>query len=247
MSFTVTVLGCGGMFATKERAASGYLVQIEKVNLWLDAGAGTWRNLLGHIDYGDLSAAVLTHRHPDHTSDIFMALHARRYGQADPLPAIPLWAPQETLDRLTAFADIEEAFDLFPVEAGDKIELGGASISFHKMSHPGETVGVRIENDGAVFAYSADSGPDGDFAGLARDADLLICEATYQDDDGGWEGHLTAGQAAEVAARNGVRHLVLSHLPPNKDLGITLQQAHHDGEGMKMELASDGATYEVSR
>ncbi len=242
----MTVLGSAGTFATRDRAASGYLVQLDDANLWLDAGAGTWRNLLGYIDYPDLGGIVLTHRHPDHTTDVFQAHHALHYGQAEPLPKIPLFAPQETLDRVSAFAQVDESFDLRPVSAGDSVELFGATISFFRMAHIDDTVGVRIEFGGGVFAYSADTGPAGDLDGLTKGADLFICEATYQETDGGrWSGHMQAGEAGRIAMANGVPHLVLSHLPQNVDLGLTLQQASREAKGATIELADDGKRYEV--
>lgn len=242
----MTVLGSAGMFATRDRAASGYLVQLDDANVWLDAGAGTWRNLLGHIDYPDLHAIILTHRHPDHTTDVFQAHHAWLYGQPERLPKIPLFAPDETLERLSAFAELNDSFDLQPITAGDSFELLGGAVSFFRMDHIDDTVGVRIEFDGGVFAYSSDTGPAGDLEGLTKGADLFICEATYQEKDGGrWSGHMQAGEAGRVALANGVTHLVLSHLPPNVDLGLSLQQAHREAEGTVIELADDGKRYEV--
>src|SRR5687767_4387787 len=105
MSFTVTILGSSAMFATRERACSGYLLEIDGHHLWLDAGAGTWRNLLKHCAYQDLAGVILTHGHPDHTSDVFQAYHARNYGQAERLPTIPLWAPQDTVDKLVGYSE----------------------------------------------------------------------------------------------------------------------------------------------
>ena len=77
MTMSLTVLGSSGMYATPERACSGYLVEIDDQTLWLDAGAGTWRNLMRHTDFRDLSGVLLSHRHPDHTTDVFQADHAR--------------------------------------------------------------------------------------------------------------------------------------------------------------------------
>ena len=47
------------------------------------------------------------------------------------------------------------------------------------------------------------------------------------------------------AVRNGVRDLVLSHLPPRRDLGLSLQQAHQNAKGVRLQLADDGQRYEV--
>ena len=247
MSFAVTVLGSAGMFSTLDRASAGYLVQIDDTNVWLDAGGGTWRNLLHEIDYEDLHAVVLSHRHPDHTIDVFQAFHARMYGQQEPLPKIPLWAPAETIDRLTGFTDhFPESFELNAVEAGSVFELAGATFSFFAMAHPPVTLGVRVEYDGRVLAYSADTGVGGDFARLAKDADLFICEATFQATDEDWEGHMHAAEAAEIAVRYGVRNLVLTHLPPRRDLNLSLTEAHREApNGVTLQLADDGRRYEV--
>jgi ribonuclease BN (tRNA processing enzyme) len=234
------------MYATVDRACSGYLVVIDGKNLLLDAGAGVWRNLLRHIDYDRIDGVLLTHRHPDHTTDLFQVFHARRYGAADALPRIPLWAPAETMDRINAFStELDEAFDLQTIKAGQKLDVLGSAVSLFEMAHPPETVGVRLEVEGAVFAYSADSGLDADFDGLAGSADVFICEATYQDGDDPWFGHLFAGQAGEISDRVGARKVVLTHLPAGRDLGLSLTQAVHSAGDSQVQLAADGLALEV--
>ena len=250
MALTVTVLGCAGMFQTRERAASGYLAQWGGMNLWIDAGAGTWRNLLAVIGYDSLGGVVLSHRHPDHVTDVFQAFHARRHGPAGNMPSIPLWAPAETIAALCGFASgIDESFDMRAVAAGDEIEIASARVRFFGMAHsPPDTIGVRIETASGVFAYSSDTGPGGDLEALAKDADLFICEATYQDqDEDAWEGHLAASAAAKVAAACGVKKLVLTHLPPGRDLELSLAEARSNGGDMEIQLAEDGLRLEVHR
>ncbi len=248
MGLRVVVLGSSGRFATRDRACSGYLVDVDGHLLWLDAGAGTWRNLLAHCDYIDLEGIVLTHRHPDHVTDVFQAEHARVFGPRGELPSIPLWAPGETLDRLSAYGgEMSGAFDVREVQADDAIEFGGARISFFAMAHPPETLGVRVERDGCVVAYSADTGAEADFAGLAGGADLFFCEATNQDADELWEGHLRASQAASIAREVGVRSLVLTHLPVGRDLGLSLSEAQRVAGGVELQLAADGQVHEVAR
>jgi ribonuclease BN (tRNA processing enzyme) len=72
---------------------------------------------------------------------------------------------------------------------------------------------------GAVLAYTGDSGPSPDLSALARDADVLLAEASLPERvPPGAERHLSsARQAGEVAARASVRHLVLTHLFPGTD------------------------------
>jgi ribonuclease BN (tRNA processing enzyme) len=246
VSAAVTVLGSSGMFATLERACSGYLVDLDGFRLWMDAGAGTWRNLLDLIDYSDLDGIVLSHRHPDHTTDVYQAFHARHYGGREPLRSVPLWAPQETLDRLCAFGgELEQSFELRSVAPGDEIRLERATLSFFPMAHPPVTLGVRIEHEGGVLAYSADTGPTASFELLARRADVFVCEATLQDADDPWEGHMRASQSGRVASELEVPTLVLTHLPPHKDALVSLEQARASADGVQVVLAHDGMTIEV--
>ena len=236
------------MFATRSRAASGYLLEFDNTRLWLDAGPGTWRNLLEFIDYEQIDGVLLTHRHPDHTTDVFQAFHARHYGGPEPLPAIPLWAPAETINRVCGFAEeVQQTFDLRTVAPGGDISVGPATLSFVAMAHPVETVGVRVENDGVSLAYSADTGPDADFATLAGGADLFLCEATLQDADESWEGHMSASAAAAVARRVGARRLLLTHLSPGRDRAMSLDQARRSGGELPIDLAEDGMTCPVAQ
>lgn len=247
MSFAITILGSSGMFQTIERACAGYLLTIDGSHIWLDAGAGTWLNLQRHVNYADLDGVLLTHAHPDHTTDVLQAYHARQYGQDEALAVIPLWAPQSTLDRLTGFSKgLEDAFDLRALDSSDELEVGSARLTFVDMAHPEPTLGVRISQDSVVAAFSSDTGAEADFHALASSADLFICEATSQQSDELWEGHLRASQAAEIAARVGVKKLVLTHLRPGRDHQRTLEEARSAAPGLDIELAEDGARLEVS-
>ena len=247
MSFAVTVLGSSAMFPTIDRAASGYLFERDGRSIWMDAGAGTWRNLIGLVDYSDLDSVLLTHRHPDHTSDVFSSVHARLLGQPEPLPPIPLWAPAETIERLVAFYDkaVRDCFELREITEADRIEIAGAQVSFVRMAHPAVTMGVRIQDQDGVLAYSADTGPGADLAALASGAATFVCEATFQDSDQLWEGHLSASQAGAIAAENEVEQLVLTHLPPARDYGLSLAEAQRSSGDSRVRLASDGLRLEI--
>lgn len=241
----LTILGTSARFATTQRACSGYLLELDGKRLWLDAGAGSWRNLLEHCTYTEVDGVVLSHRHPDHVSDIYQLQHALLFGPKGRLPSIPLWAPAETLDRLSDYDDLGDAFDAHPVAGGSSVTFAGASMSFFSMAHPPETVGVRVETSDGVLAYSADSGDEADFAALAGGADVFLCEASNQDSDDIWEGHLRASQAGRIAAEVGARRLVLTHLPVERDLGLTIAEAQRASDGLAVELAADGDVHEV--
>lgn len=247
MTFALTVLGTSGRFATAARACSSYLLELGDARVWLDAGGGSWRNLLSHVSFSDVDGVIVSHRHPDHTIDLFQLAYAIRYGLAEPLDRIPLWAPHETVDRIAAYdADIGEAFDVRVVAAGDVVDVAGAKVSFVRMAHPPETLGVRVERDGRVLAYSADSGPAADFDALAAGADVFVCEATLQNVDSLWEGHLSAAQAGTIAARVGARRLYLTHFKYGRDESVSLDEARAAaGAGVLVEIARDNERVEV--
>ncbi|PGH43413.1 ribonuclease Z [Micromonospora sp. WMMA1996] len=73
---------------------------------------------------------------------------------------------------------------------------------------------VSVTRPGQRFAFVMDTGLcDGAYA-LAEHADLLVIESTFLESEAALAaevGHLTAGQAARVAAESGVRTLVLTH------------------------------------
>jgi ribonuclease BN (tRNA processing enzyme) len=243
----MTVLGSSGMFATVERAASGYLLELGDRTIWMDAGGGTWRNLLTRLDYRALDGIFLSHRHPDHTIDLFMGYHARMYGSPDPLLPIPLWAPEQTVATLLRYDEgLSESFEMHAVAEGDSIDVGSNRLSFVRMAHPPETLGVRVESDGAVLAYSADTGADADFDSLAGGADLFICESTLQNSDEIWFGHLRASQAGGIASDLGLKRMLITHLPPNRDLDLSLVEARATSGDCEVQLALDGTTVEVS-
>ena len=83
-----------------------------------------------------------------------------------------------------------------------------------------------MTQNGTTLAYSGDSAPTEELAGLARGADLFLCEATLAEgtDDGLPRGHLSATEA--LAAADG--RILLTHrpieLPPPDGVAVA-----HDG------------------
>ncbi len=70
---------------------------------------------------------------------------------------------------------------------------------------------------GAVLAYCTDTRPCENAVELARGADLLIYEGTFEGSmraEARKKGHSTVVDAAEIAREAGVRELVITHLSP---------------------------------
>jgi ribonuclease Z len=82
---------------------------------------------------------------------------------------------------------------------------------------------------GRKIVYSGDTGQSENLVKLADNADLLIHEATFEDDlteRAVEDGHSTPSMAAETAKKAGVKRLVLTHISARyKDVGLLLEQA----------------------
>jgi ribonuclease Z len=96
----------------------------------------------------------------------------------------------------------------------------------------GGTVGledVSVPRPGQRFAFVMDTAPCPEAVELARDADLLVCEATFGDAEAGVAtayGHLTARAAATIALEARARRLVLTHFSQRyRDVRPLLAQA----------------------
>ncbi|MFE4019360.1 ribonuclease Z [Streptomyces sp. NPDC059101] len=88
-----------------------------------------------------------------------------------------------------------------------------------RLQRDGELDGVTLDEvsevrPGQSFAFVMDTRLCDGVHTLADGVDMLVIESTFLDEDirlAEEHGHLTAGQAARVAADAGVRHLVLTH------------------------------------
>lgn len=84
-----------------------------------------------------------------------------------------------------------------------------------RVIHPEDVLGPA--RPGAVLAYCTDTRPCAAAVELARGADLLIYEGTFESSrsaEARKKGHSTVADAAHVAAEAGARQLVITHLSP---------------------------------
>lgn len=95
--------------------------------------------------------------------------------------------------------------DVGRLQADGAIEVGGATVRLEEVSAP---------RPGQSFAFVMDTAPCPGATALADGADLLVAESTFlapeQDLAEAW-GHMTAADAARLAAEAGARRLLLTH------------------------------------
>jgi ribonuclease BN (tRNA processing enzyme) len=225
----LTVIGCSGSFPGPDSPASCYLLEAEGFRLVIDMGNGGLGVLQRHAELFGIDAICVSHLHTDHCIDLSSYWVARQYAPDGPQPAIPVYGPRGTIDRVAGVcgedaAHIASRFDVRELTPAQ--EIGPFRVTTERMNHPVETFGFRLEHAGRTLAYSADTGPTDALVRLADGVDLLLSEASFQDGrDNPPDLHLTARQAGEYATRAGAGQLVLTHLVPWYDRDRSLAEA----------------------
>ena len=240
----------------------------------LDAGTGIIPLGLELAERGVRSLnLLLTHLHLDHLEGLrfFAPLWDERVKLDIWGPPSPLLSLRERISR--SFSPPLFPIDLRHVPAQVTFRdvprrpwtIDRASLTADLVVHPGPTVGFRIETAGSTFAYLPDHEPAlaGGFAdrtrdwisgaSIAADADLLVHDAQYFEDEYvermGW-GHSSVADAVAFTHAVGARRLVLFHHEPRHDDGSL---ARLEGQarslagpnGLEPTLAREGMVLEV--
>lgn len=222
----LTILGSGTCVPTVRRGPAGYFVTTSSATLLVDGGSGTLGRLVAAgLDYRHLAAALYTHTHPDHIADLAPLLFALNYTpgfeRTEPLVLAGPPGIGDFLEGLTALhpgiRPRRFALDLRELD-GEELAMGSIAIAAHRVEHAGiPAVAYRIAADGAVLTLSGDTTWCPGIVEAAREADLLVIEASFPTEAFGPGPHLTAAEAGRVAREAEARAVVLTHLYPHCD------------------------------
>jgi ribonuclease BN (tRNA processing enzyme) len=254
----LTVLGCSGSVPGPNSPASGYLIEADDFLMAMDLGNGTLAELQCYCDPFLLGALLLSHLHPDHCADFSALTVFRKYHpkpSRDPRsPRLPVYAPSEAADRLgaayapsaeeRATTDLTDIFDFRRLQSAT-FQVGPFEVTSAAVEHPCEAYGFRISHGGHSLVYTGDSGPCEALDTLSQGADVLLAEASWTHGPDRPSGlHLSGREAGELAARAGVRRLLVTHVPPWTDREAVLAEARQVFHG-EAQLVEFGDTYTV--
>jgi len=180
-----------------------------------------------------------------------MCFYARRYGGLGE-PGLPVFSPSDFTDKAALLVAedgvkvLHEDFAFTALKDGDEFTIGPFEIQAIEMVHiGGEALGYRIRAGGVLLSYSGDAGPSDNLVEVARDADLFLCEATYQEANSKFPFHSSARQAAEHATKAGAKRLMLTHIVPTLDPAVSVAEAAEVFAG-PVSAAEEGTVVEIT-
>jgi ribonuclease BN (tRNA processing enzyme) len=223
----LTIVGCSGSMPGPTSPASCYLVQAGDTSVLLDLGNGALGPLQRHVELDQIDAVLLSHLHADHCMDLCGYYVGLRYGPWRDRDRVPVYGPAGTAERMARAYGVDDdrgmtdEFDFRPYPDGS-FEIGDLTVTARRVPHfgesdpqPMEAFAVRLDHAGTSLVYSGDTSPSTELVDLAAGADLLLCEAAFEDGAPHPPNlHLTGEEAGQCAADAGVRMLMLTHIPP---------------------------------
>jgi ribonuclease Z len=243
----ITLLGTGSPLPDARRAGPSTLVQSDGTCLLVDCGRGVLMRLTAAgVLPPMLHGVLITHLHSDHITDLndVITTHWIMAPEGTPLrvfgpprtgevvSAILASLAPDLQYRLDHHADLTWTPDVHVTEvaAGDAFTVGTATITVGATDHrPVEpTVAFRIDDAGKSAVLGGDGVPCTGLDELCLGADAYV-QTVIRDDlvrmvpvprlQDILDYHSTVEQAADTAARAGIRTLVLTHYVPSMQPG----------------------------
>ncbi|MGH8948793.1 MAG: MBL fold metallo-hydrolase, partial [Acidimicrobiia bacterium] len=188
---------------------------------------------------------------------------------------VDVWGPISTTQTLKERLNRYLSPPLFPVRVRDlsnvvfhdvspgSFDIDGIQVTADLVSHPGPTLGYRLEEAGRILTYLPDHEPAlgvPDFPNnpdwtsgysLAAGADLLIHDSQYTDEEYlervGW-GHSSYSHLLAFATMTGIGTLMTFHHDPDHS-DQTLDEAHEwlraSGQAFAIVPGTHGAVFDV--
>lgn len=219
---TLHLLGTGAAVSAPHRTTTMLAVSDGLSTVVVDCGADVIQRLLAaDVALESIDALIITHEHPDHVSGFPLFMEKIWLaGRRRPIAVYGIKPAIGQARRCFMAFDTGGWKDMPAIEWHEVEQHENARVleneSWRIVASPGKhgvpVVGLRITalTSSGVVAYSCDTEPTDGIRKLAREATILVHEAT-----GAGPGHSSAEQAAAVAADAGASRLLLVHLPPN--------------------------------
>lgn len=258
MSQRLVILGAGTALPDRDRDNTFLVWDSPAGGMLIDCAGRAYQQLLrAGVNPLNLRGMLLTHNHPDHIYGVpALLFHLWLAGYQG---TFDVYANASTLRMAQALCqalDLEAAGHMCATnwhelpETPDQlvVETDAYRISTTPVRHSRPTLAVKIvdrERDQTIV-YSSDTEPCSELEQFAQGAHTLIHEATVNDPNER-HNHTLPGEAGAIAARCGVRRLVLIHYSADYSMPEeqALAQVRASGFSGEAELARELASYSV--
>ena len=226
----IVPLGINGFVPTFGRHTTSFLVLISRKAILLDAGTGIarlfdagLRNAVGAFEELHI---ILSHYHLDHIiglcylpgilpgMPVFVHAPAPPLVEADPHRALTTLINPPFLSL--PLQQFPMPLNLIPI-TGNRFDIGNLSIHVRAQTHPGGSIGIRIDD----LVFMTDTIVDDNAVPFVIGANLLLHEVWLSDDEvqnnaDDLAGHSFASGAVKIASDAHVRTVWPIHLHPQK-------------------------------
>jgi ribonuclease BN (tRNA processing enzyme) len=243
----LVLLGTGGYFPTAKRQTA--CLMLPEVGIVLDAGTGMYR--LGRNLRTNRLDIFLTHAHLDHIAGLTYLINLV---QKDVLSGTTVHGEAEKLDAIREHLFATEIFPVPPAfrfqPLCDKTPLPqGGTLTFFSLSHPGGSLGYRLDWPHSSLAYVTDTTAvaGANYIERIRGVDVLVHEAYFADDDDNLPeitGHSSLPNVVELAVEAGVERLILTHIDPQIENDNVFDLATARSKFQNVMLGYDGLEVE---
>jgi len=222
------VLGSISPYVKGNNNCPGYLIEKDNTKVLLDCGSGITREIYLPNDLENLTI-IISHLHRDHYADLLTLGYAtfvyHRLGLLK--DKLKVYLPNDdSLDK-TYLENMEEHFfEFITYDEKDILKISDLEISFRQNPHPVKTYSIKVKDNKHTLVYSSDTGyKNNTLEEFSKDADLLICEATFlKTQKGTIDNHLTTIEAGTIAAKAKVKKLMITHTWPEINQKLYLKE-----------------------
>jgi ribonuclease Z len=249
----VLPLGTASCLPSKHRNVSSNYVRMESGSILLDVGEGTLGQLNRYFglrineELNQLQLIFISHLHADHhlgAFGIFKAWNEATRGLPD--KKLYVVAPHIYIQWMSEYAEIENigldrivllecsgliTHDLDAVAL--KKSLGLRSIRTVPVLHCYQSYALVLQHQSSFkLSYSGDCRPSEELIIAGSGSDLLIHEATFEDElhhEAMEKNHSTIGEAIAVGTKMGAKNVLLTHFSQRYPINVPLPQIPAEG------------------
>lgn len=216
-------IGCGDAFGSGGRFNTCFHLVGRGINALIDCGATSLVALNKQgIDRSAIDLILITHFHADHVGGVPSFLLEAGHVLKRERPLIVAGPPglkaryQELMENAypgTTSVPLRFPVTLQELEIGKRNTVGAVQVTpFHVLhdDRAGPCLGLRLEADGKLIAYSGDTEWTDTLIPLGRDADLFVCEAYMRDKP--VKSHMVLSSLERRLDQIRPKRLILTHM-----------------------------------